>query len=548
MIASTTPEKLLEKTYNVRRHIVNSQFKLFFSIPKMRDENAAELRNMLRICLECESAFTTLAIDTESIGLMMTYYCARQMDAETARQWETELKVHTNEPKLSELIEFLQIRCRLLSQFETPKHRSQPSTKPDQGHNHHKNAKTFLSQSVTSPQDKCWLCEQLGHRQYQCLKLINATPEDRIKLIKEKKLCFNCLYPHPSAECKSKYNCGKCQRRHHSLLHTEPRPDPQTPLQSSPKPSTSQQASFTGHLRENNETLLATACVPIYHTNGEKTIVRVLIDQGSTSNFISEKICQLAAYPRRRISTTITSLNDATTGKIKFLTDVTVGSLYDQQYKLTLDALVMQKITSVSAVEKFKKHDWPHIDGLELADPRYSVAGEIDLLIGARAYSEIILDGLRKGGPNAPIAQLTKFGWILSGPCESKKNYTRISCNLAIEADSDLSKQLQRFWALEEVSNKRHVTNDDELCEQKFIQGVSRANDGKLVTRLPFKINPNSVDFLGNSYNQAYSRLIQMERRLSKDEKLYDMYRQVLNEYIDLGHMREATPEECTDA
>lgn len=299
--------KLLEKTYNVRRHIVNSQFKLFFSIPKMKAENAAELRNMLRICLECESAFTTLAIDTDSIGLMMAYYCARQMDAETSRQWETELRAHTNEPKLSELIEFLQIRCRLLSQFEQPKHRSQPSTKPDQNHNHHRNAKTFLSQSVASPQDKCWLCDQLGYRQYQCLKLINATPDDRMKLVKEKKLCFNCLYPHPSAECKSKYNCAKCQRRHHSLLHIEPRPTPQNTALASPQSSTSQHASFTGHLRENNETLLATACVPIYHINGEKTIVKALIDQGSTSNFVSEKICQLAAYPRHRISTTITS-------------------------------------------------------------------------------------------------------------------------------------------------------------------------------------------------------------------------------------------------
>lgn len=93
---------LLTKTYEVRRHIVSAQFNRFFSIKKMKHENATELREMLRICMECESAFDALNIDANTIGLMMTHYCALQMDAETSRQWETELKNHNEEPKLSE--------------------------------------------------------------------------------------------------------------------------------------------------------------------------------------------------------------------------------------------------------------------------------------------------------------------------------------------------------------------------------------------------------------------------------------------------------------
>lgn len=84
----------------------------------MKNENASEMRNMLRICLECDSAFTALEIDSHTVGLMMVYYCAMQMDTETSRQWEAELRNHSSEAKLSELIEFLRTRCRLLDQFE----------------------------------------------------------------------------------------------------------------------------------------------------------------------------------------------------------------------------------------------------------------------------------------------------------------------------------------------------------------------------------------------------------------------------------------------
>lgn len=535
--------ELLQKTYEVRRHIVNSQFGIFFSIKKMTSESATELRNMLRICMECESAFNALRIDAETIGLMMVYYCALQMDTETSRQWETELKSHSNEPKLSELIEFLQTRCRLLSQFEKNSQQSKPTTSKSE-QKQPRVSKSFLSQNGKQSEFKCFVCG-VDHKSFQCPILLNASVEERMKTVTDKKLCFNCLFPHRVNECKSKFNCSKCQKRHHSLLHYEKKEA--TAASTSATGTSSAPVQFSGHLRETSETLLATACVPIYHVNGDKTIVRVLIDQGSTSNFVSEKVCQSAHYCRHSANTTITSLNHSKTVRIKSFANVTVGSLYDNKYRFTFDALVTPKITSISSISKVKTCDWKHIDGLQLADPKFCEPGDIDVLIGARAYSEIILNGLRKGHANAPIAQMTKFGWVLSGACETHSNRSHASCNLAISEENTLSKDLQRFWALEEVQNRVLITNEDEMCERKFVETVSRATDGKIVTRLPFKVDPSNETFLGESYHQAFARLTQLERRLSKDEKLYDMYRQVLNEYIQLKHMREATPDEISD-
>lgn len=536
--------KLLTKTYEVRRHIVNSQFQLFFSMKKMKTENAADLRDMLRICLECESAFTALNIDAHTIGLMMVYYCALQMDAETSKQWETELRNHSNEPKLTELIEFLQSRCRLLSQIEKNATGSQATSSKSEPRVS-KAVKSFLNQAGKEPSYKCQVCGS-DHKTFLCPVLVNASVEDRLKTVADRKLCFNCLFPHRVNDCKSRFTCSKCKRRHHTLLHLE-KSEPSSNSNSNAIAEPVATTSFSAHLRESNDTLLATACVPMYHENGKVTIVRALIDQGSTTNFISDKMSQYALYPRHSVHTTITTINHLKTGKVRSIVNVTVGSLYDSTYRFTFEALVMPKITNVAAISKTKTNDWQHITGLQLADPKYNESGNIDLLIGARTYSEIILAGLKKGNSNEPIAQLTKFGWVLSGACQSHINYSLAECNLSVEEESNLSKELQRFWALEEVAPRVLITNEDEICERKFVEGVSRASDGKIVTRLPFKVEPSSDDFLGDSYNPAFSRLMQLERRLSKDEKLYNMYRQVVNEYLELGHMRAATPEEIAD-
>lgn len=503
----------------------------------MNGENAEELRSMLRIILECESAFKSLKMETDSLGSMMVYYCCLQMDAETSKNWEMELRDEQQEPKLFTLVSFLQTRCRLLSQIEKNNKVSQSTPAPKSDHNkQQKLSKSFFAQSKSERPMKCNVCTQ-GHRTFECPMLVNANVDERRKIVVDKQLCFNCLYNHKVEECRSRWSCMHCKKRHNTLLHVEKE------VSSVEKNPT----NFSGYARESRETLLATALIPVFYTNGEKSYVRALIDQGSTSNFVSEKLCQLISARRFPLNTTVTSLNDSETGKIKAFTNITVGSLYDEKYRFTFDALILNKITEVESTKIINYSEWSHLNDLELADPKYMEPGDIDILIGARVYAEIILSGLRKGNVNTPIAQLTKFGWVLSGSCDKSNGASRVICNFTVLEENTLSKQLQQFFELEEVNRKIPVRNEDAICEQKFVEGLSRAEDGKFMLELPFKIDPNTHDFLGDSYKGAMIRLFQVEKRLSKDPKLYEMYRNVLQEYIDLDHMRAATSEEIKD-
>lgn len=62
---------ILKENYDIRRHIVNSQFELFFGSKKLQKRISVKLQHLLRVCLECESAFHALNMDATAIGANM---------------------------------------------------------------------------------------------------------------------------------------------------------------------------------------------------------------------------------------------------------------------------------------------------------------------------------------------------------------------------------------------------------------------------------------------------------------------------------------------
>lgn len=85
------------------------------------------------------------------------------------------------------------------------------------------------------------------------------------------------------------------------------------------------------------------------------------------------------------------------------------------------------------------------------------------------------------------------------------------------------------------------MTKDEQLCEEIFQSTTERDNNGKFIVTLPMK--PNKAK-LGNSYNIALKRFLQMEKKLHKDADLRKQYHDFMREYISLGHMEKVTGSE----
>lgn len=82
---------------------------------------------------------------------------------------------------------------------------------------------------------------------------------------------------------------------------------------------------------------------------------------------------------------------------------------------MTVSALVLPRLTLYNGGFRAEQGTWAHLNGLELADPEFLAADPVDFFLGADVYTDILQPGLRRGGPQEPMAQQTKLGWILSG-------------------------------------------------------------------------------------------------------------------------------------
>ena len=84
-----------------------------------------------------------------------------------------------------------------------PGQRAQPGPRPSNG------------EKVPRAVIKCAYCDG-GHRSGDCAIYTDA--DSRLKVVKEKGLCFNCLAKHPVAKFSSSNRCLKCKRKHHTTI------------------------------------------------------------------------------------------------------------------------------------------------------------------------------------------------------------------------------------------------------------------------------------------------------------------------------------------
>ncbi|XP_011860595.1 PREDICTED: uncharacterized protein LOC105557813, partial [Vollenhovia emeryi] len=87
---------------------------------------------------------------------------------------------------------------------------------------------------------------------------------------------------------------------------------------------------------------------------------------------------------------------------------------------------------------------------------------------------------------------------------------------------------------------------EEQACERFFQDTVKRTSDGRFIVQLPIK--SDKLISLGESRDIATRRFKSLERRLVNTPKMYTDYKHFMQEYIDLGHMREVThPLESVD-
>lgn len=159
--------------------------------------------------------------------------------------------------------------------------------------------------------------------------------------------------------------------------------------------------------------------------------------------------------------------------------------------------------------------------------------------------------GLKRGNIGEPIAQCTKIGWIVYGRTgmtprqesmtqfREKMKVLHIATTSVASMDERTDLLLEKFWQMEQVQKNKLRSKEEQFCEDHFMENTRRDESGRYVVRIP--INPDAPK-LGESRHIALRRFLQMEQRFINSPELKRQYTQFMNEYLDLGHMREAPP------
>ncbi|XP_045783622.1 uncharacterized protein LOC123879758 [Maniola jurtina] len=294
------------------------------------------------------------------------------------------------------------------------------------------------------------------------------------------------------------------------------------------------------------DVLLSTALVKLYDSNNREHIGRAVLDSGSTSSLLSEKMFRQLNLPYNHIDQSVLGINNAST-HINKMCRLRLKSLNDT-FMTNLHCFVLPSLTDNVPCRSLDISKLNLPTDVCLADPHFYAPASVDLILGADIFWDIIGSQRINLGDDKPTLCETRLGWIISGPMNNRFftsylpnpiqcNYVNTNSTTDIQ-NQDIQNQLARFWNLEEVniSNLSTYSPEQKLCEEHFIKNTTRLEDGRFCVRIPLKENPS---VLGDSLQRAKQCFLSLERRLLKQPKLYEMYREFMSEYQSLGHMSE---------
>ncbi|XP_017891297.1 uncharacterized protein LOC108631691, partial [Ceratina calcarata] len=538
--------ELLKNRYDNPRIIINAHLQSFVDLPCLNSSSVKELRSLRDKTNDALTALKNLKRPVEHWDDLIVFILVQKLDKTSRKEWEFKLGDQNDNPTFKDLDSFLSARIRALeavSSNETGSNAQMKTkqTKPKLVNSHQSNTETH----------KCILCNE-NHFLYQCKSFKDKSIEQRYEFLKMHKRCFNCLNGgHFPSSCYSKHVCKVCKGKHHTLLHKEntqaTRTNNDEPLEHNNSNSSEAEADTNSHFskyeetkepKEVNTTLLPTAYVLLKSDSGRSIKVRALLDQGSQSTFVSESVAQYLKARRKQLSISVSGIGGASIGKVRGAVSVTLAPCDQVKPGIAISALVLPKLTSYMPKLSFIKCSWPHLAKLKLADPEPSNSLPIELLIGADLYGRILMNGVLQGPKGSPTAQLTIFGWIVSG---SIGRSSEISTNPLVAhlqtSDESVEELLRKFWEIEEVPATSMLTEEEAACETFFQKTVGRRSDGRYIVRLPFKTEAPIP--IGESKHIAERIFSRNESKLQQQPEILKQYREFMDEYENLHHMEK---------
>jgi len=537
---------ILCERFDNKRLMIHNHIKQLFNIPELKPDSSFALRNIVDTLSKTLRSLETIGVKTDCWDPLIIYIVTNRFDSETIREWE-QYKTKDELPTIAELKTFLTLRADFLEKFNVHKFKPKVINKAQEKRfsGNAVTPKRFQASNDQKYKYSCYYCNK-PHAIFRCKDFSLLSLKDKKEQVNSLKLCSNCLQKgHEVNDCKHG-SCRYCGARHNSLLHPLSIESTSTGVpifdqgQSLDHSSILEQAvetieTTTCNASLQGQVLLATALVEVVDVQGKVHVCRALLDSGSMSNFITKNLANKLQLPQDKVDISVSGLVE-TRAHVSKACDIQVKSLHSS-FKTKFRCLILTQITDKLPIMSFdpKLCTIPH--NIQLADPKFYESKQIDILIGAGVFWNLLCQGTKQLGLNMPVLQESKLGWYISGPIAIDTRQKKVSCHYS--KNLDVQNQLAKFWSLEEVSSVKLFSEEEKQAEQHFQETFKRNHEGRFVVSIPLKDSPSK---LGNSRQNATKQFYSLERRLASNPKLKDMYTDFLCEYSDLNHMSPYQP------
>ncbi|XP_022824611.1 uncharacterized protein LOC111355114 [Spodoptera litura] len=514
--------ELLCSRYDNKRLLVNNHVQAIFNLNGINKESSKSLRHIVDTVNKNLRALSTLGQPVQHWDTLIIYIMTSKLDQVTNREWEEHRNSLADPPTLGVFVNFISSRADLLETLEESKP-FKYKTESIVNNTHKSKSFAVTYESSNSKPLSCPICKE-SHFLFQCNKFRILPVQDRIKKAHTSNVCLNCLRPgHYAQKCKLGH-CRYCTEKHNTLLHTDKE-----------SPNMQNIVLSANHLNTSRVVLLSTALVKVSDAEGNHHDARVLLDNGSTANFISEDFCRKLRIHTYPIKSQVKGINNQSSACTHGCT-ILLKSRHSEA-EIDLNCHVISKVSSSIPNTFINTNHIRLPSNIVLADPNFHTPSCIDILVGAEIFWGIIGTTRIPLGKNMPTLVDSKLGWLVTGVLQQPNKLSSHSFSFVTLTD-DLRLSLNRFWELDSVQPQYKQTCEERSCEDIFVETTFRDTDGRFVVTIPLKESP---DVLGDSYSMAKRRFLSLERRLAKDPYLKQLYVSFMTEYIELGHMSECS-------
>ncbi|XP_046595309.1 uncharacterized protein LOC107218924 [Neodiprion lecontei] len=280
--------------------------------------------------------------------------------------------------------------------------------------------------------------------------------------------------------------------------------------------------------------LIATAKILVLDNSERLISCRAVLDTASSINLITETLANELNLPKGTCSVPIGAVDGMSTIS-HYVIQATIQSRITG-YKKTLDFFIVPQISSLTPPEHVDCSSIVIPKNIRMADPDFDKPAPLQILLSAGpSMATLSIGTIRLSSTQDPdlYLQKTLLGWVIVGNISSHtiidQQTSSATCN-TLKLQEDMS----RFWELEEGPTTKYLSAEEQACDDHFTKHVSRNPSRRYVVALPFNEKKNQ---LGLSKDLALRRLQTLERRFAKDAYFKQQYTEVIEEYINVGHM-----------